>query len=185
MGLKLTVYDLEDALPARAALDAYIEALVRQNDEQWVQPSCSCEACETDSPEYAAVLDTVSNITAQPLTDKIDTCDLSTATVTTVVPFTREELKEAAKFNEELAALVSRKGKKSAEQMARMYSLAEQVRLGLEAGLIEEPVAAVEEPVVQEPIGKVFAGASAVDLQALLEVTTSSVSVSEGVEVRS
>lgn len=184
MSIRFDLYDLDEALVAKAALDAAIEEMKRQKDAVWVKP-CSCDAPKAaDSvlfnPEYAAVLDSVAKITAQPVSDEMDT--VAALAAAEVVPFTKEEIEEASKFNEELYALVHKKGKKSADQKARMYALTEQVRLGFEAGLIEEPA---DTEVVEEPVGKVFEGASAADLQALLEATTAPISQTGAVEVRS
>lgn len=187
------LYDLEDALVARAALDGMIAEYHRQSDGgtslteamdgdelERIAAEVARELSDSLKPYVGNVVKgdefvaNVGSVTVEPVADEI-----TTVSSTDPEPFTKEQIKAAAKFHPDLAALVSKRGKKTAEEKARIIALTAEV---LNENQVDEQSEEAEP--AEEPVGKVFEGASAEQLNAILEATTTPVTTTENVEVR-
>lgn len=93
-------------------------------------------------------------------------------------PYTKEQIKNAAGVNPELAALISKRGRKSAEESARIVALTRATIDGSAFG--EKPVPTT----TAAPVGAALQGATAEELNAALKADTTVVESQPGVEVR-
>jgi hypothetical protein len=99
-------------------------------------------------------------------------------------PLTKEQIKAAAALSPELAALVSKRGRKSAAEQFKIDALT-RLALGLDPtrGVRPKPIDEFEAGIV-ESIGKALEGATAEELAAALAQTTTVTETAPGVEVR-
>lgn len=179
MKMDFSIESMQDAVLARAALDGLLnqyakgpvssavlaEAVQRQQPADPSPAKASQANADTNTIDFSRIPQNVAeNAGSEQETD-------GAADSPTTGAFTKEQIKEAASKNAELAELVKGRGKKSAEKIAKINALTAQV-LGV-------PV-----PTAEEPIGAALKGATAEELAAALGTKTTVVRQEPGVEVR-